>query len=137
MSITYSQAQVDGAVSYLMGGGPNGGELTAEQFQYNVLRNPSDPTLGTNQATTSYLSDFILQLQLAIDQGHSGITNSKNLCRDSFGVLNDAIFAYNGYGATVIPMGSYANGAKSLPLPQGFAGRAQTQILNWGVSISG
>jgi hypothetical protein len=94
MSISFTQSQIDSAVSYLMHGGPGGGELSPEQYQYTALRNISDLTLGTNQATTSYLSDFILQLQLAINQGHSGIAASKNLCRDSFGVLNDAIFAF-------------------------------------------
>ena len=33
MAITFTQTAVDRAVTYLMTGGPNGGELTAGQYQ--------------------------------------------------------------------------------------------------------
>jgi hypothetical protein len=32
MAISFTQSQIDSTVVYLMGGGPNGGELTAEQL---------------------------------------------------------------------------------------------------------
>jgi hypothetical protein len=86
MSIAYTQAQIDATVLYLMSGGPGGGELTPDQFK--ALRYSF--SAGNTQAASIYTA-FILQLQLAIAQGHAGLANSKNICRDQFGDLNDAI----------------------------------------------
>jgi hypothetical protein len=86
MSISYTQAEVDATVLFLMQGGPDGGELTPDQ--YKALRYSF--SVGNTQAASIYTA-FILQLQLAIAQGHAGLANSKNICRDQFGDLNDAI----------------------------------------------
>ena len=92
MAITFTQSQVDSAVQYLMTGGPNGGELTDQQY-HDMVYQARRPQIGG-----SILSDFAWQLQLAINQGHSGISSSHNLCRDSFGTINDICKACNGVG---------------------------------------
>ncbi len=118
MAITFTQAQVDAAVTYLMHGGPNGGELTDQQYHDMVYfgRKP--------QISGSILSDFAWQIQLAINQGHSGIANSHNLCRDGFGNINDAFYSVNLVGAS------------GKPVPPN-SGIANNELQRFGVSISG
>lgn len=119
MAITFTQAQVDAAVNYLMTGGPKGGELADQQYHDMTYfgRKPQIPG--------SILSDFAWQLQLAIHQGHSGIANSHNLCRDSFGTINDVFQACNGVGASGKPVVSYTSGI------------ANNELQRFSVSISG
>jgi hypothetical protein len=105
---TFTQAQVDAAVTYLTTGGPGGGELTQQQY-FDMTYTGRKP-----QTPGSILSDFAWQLQLAINQGHSGISNSKNLCKDQYGSPRD-VFCYN------------INGQ----------GGCQNEIVRFGVSISG
>lgn len=112
MSLTYTQSQIDSAVSYLMTGGPGGGELTPQQ--YGDLRYSFSE--GNTQAASIY-TDFILQIQLAIAQNHAGLSNSRNLCRNQYGDLIDAI--------------SCAPWAKSGD------GAAGTTVSRFGASISG
>jgi hypothetical protein len=112
MALTYTQTQIDNAVSYLMHGGPGGGELTPQQ--YGDLRYSF--SAGNTQAASIYTA-FILQLQLAIQQGHAGLANSRNICRDQFGDLNDAIGCY-----------SWAKAGE---------GAAGTTVSRYGVTISG
>jgi hypothetical protein len=107
---TFTQAQVDAAVTYLMTGGPGSGELTKQQYldMTYMGRKP--------QISGSILSDFAWQLQLAINQGHSGLTNSTNLCRDQYGSPRDS-FQWGG--------------------PASNSGISQNEITRFGVSISG
>jgi hypothetical protein len=86
MAYTFAQSQVDAAVTYLMAGGPNGGELTTDQYFY-MIRNTQ------LKVRTSVVTDFGWQIQLAINQGHAGLSNSKNICRDQWGALNDVMLA--------------------------------------------
>jgi len=111
MATTFSQAQINAAVLYLMTGGPGGGELTPAQYHDMIYlaRNPNLPG--------SIISDFGWQLQLAIRQGHAGIANSRNLCRDSQGALADAF--------------------QSGPTFPGVGGIANNEIARFSVSISG
>jgi|HubBroStandDraft_6_1064221.scaffolds.fasta_scaffold135753_1 hypothetical protein len=111
MATTFSQAQIDSACTYLMTGGPGGGELNVDQFRNMVFqaRKPQIPG--------SILSDFAWQLQLAINQGHSGISNSRNLCRDRWGAPADAF--------------------SSDPTQGGIGGIANNEISRFSVSISG
>jgi hypothetical protein len=67
------------------------------------------------QTPGSILSDFAWQLQLAINQGHSGISNSKNLCRDQYGSPRD-VFLFN---------------------PNSNGGVGQNELARFSVSISG
>ncbi len=119
MAITFRQAQVDAAVNYLMTGGPKGGELTDQQY-FDMVYMARRPQVGG-----SILSDFAWQLQLAINQGHSGISSSHNLCRDSFGNINDAFQAMNGVAASGKPVP---------PIPPSFT---NNELLHFSVSISG
>jgi hypothetical protein len=111
MSITFTQAAVDRAVTLLMSGGPGGGELTNDQFQNMVFqaRKPQIPG--------SVLSDFAWCLQLAIAQGHSGTGSSHNLSKDRWGAPADAF--------------------SSDPTQGGIGGIANNEISRFSVSISG
>src|SRR5690349_6667529 len=116
MAITFTQAAVDAAVTYLMHGN-NGGELTTDQFRYMSLRKPFVPGLPG-------ISDFILCIQLAINQKHSGLDSSRNIIRDPWGTLFDAF---------------YTSGQPTKSVPQGQSitpGPAQEIINAFGVSIS-
>jgi hypothetical protein len=101
--ITMTQAQVDAAVEYLMTGGPGGGELTPEQYNDRSLvwRFPA----GGSDPNQPDLSDFMIQLQLAVLQGHSGISNSRNLLRDEWGTIVTAQYAVRG-GGTLASLGA-------------------------------
>ena len=118
MAITFTQAAVDRAVTYLMTGGPNGGELTTDQFEDMSLRKPFVPGLPG-------ISDFILCIQLAINQNHAGLGSSRNIIRDPWGSLFDAFYT-SGQPSKSVPPGA------SIP-----KGPAQTAISAFGVSISG
>jgi hypothetical protein len=121
MAITFTQAQVDAAVNYLMTGGPGGAELTREQFEQMIGLTGPD----------GIQTPFGLQLQLAINQGHSGIANAKRLGRDQWGTIVDVwdgqSFAgyYRGPGN---PNGSYINVV---------SGWYRSRVANLNVSISG
>jgi hypothetical protein len=106
---TFTQVQVDAAVTYLTTGGPSGGELTTQQYfdMTYMARKPQTPG--------SILSDFAWQLQLAINQGHSGLNGSRNLCRDQYGSVRD-VFLYN---------------------PNSQGGIGQNELARFNVSISG
>jgi hypothetical protein len=108
--MTFTQAQVDAGVNYLMTGGPGGVELTKQQYadMTYMARKPQTPG--------SILSDFAWQLQLAINQGHSGISNSTNLCRDQYGSPRDSF--------------------QFAPPPTN-SGIAQNELTRFSVSISG
>jgi len=121
MAKTFTQAQVDAAVNYLLTGGPNGAELTKEQFEYMVgITGPGGrPT------------DFGLQLQLAINQTHSGIANSMRLGRDQWGAVVDVWYGQSfagNYQGPGLPTGGYIN------VVSGFY---RSQVANLNVSISG
>lgn len=95
MAYTFTQAQVDAAVTYLTTGGPGGSELTKQQY-YDMTYMARRP-----QLPGSILSDFAWQIQLAIKQGHSGIASSQNICRDKWGDLNDAFQADQNGGSGI------------------------------------
>ncbi len=121
MAITYTQAAVNTAVQYLMTGGPNGGQLTLDQFKFMT------------GITTAFgqPNDFVLQLQLAINQGHAGLSNCTLLARDQWGTVVDVLIGssfagwYKGPGN---PNGSFVNVIN---------GRALSWVSALGVSISG
>jgi hypothetical protein len=106
MRTTYKQAEVDAAVTYLMQGGLNGGELSRDQY-FAML----------HDANGNFSTDFLWELQLAIDQGHAGLATSKNICRDQWGALSDVY---------VPPRPNYD--------PYGFT---HSLILKYGIIISG
>lgn len=83
MAITFTQAQVNAAVNYLMTGGPNDGELTTDQYNDMVVVRTYGP-----------ITNFGICIQLAAQQNHPGLANSKNVCRDFWGTPNDALFAF-------------------------------------------
>jgi hypothetical protein len=107
--VTFTQSQVDAEVTYLTTGGPGGGELTIQQYFDMTYMGRKPQTPG------SILSDFAWQLQLAINQGHSGLSSSKNLCRDQYGSVRD-VFLY---------------------CPTSGSGVGQNELTRFGVSISG
>jgi hypothetical protein len=109
MAVTFTQAQVDSAVTYLTTGGPGGGELTTQQY-FDMTYRGRKP-----QISGSILSDFAWQLQLAINQGHAGLGGSRNLCRDQYGSPRD-VFLFN---------------------PNSNGGVGQNELVRFSVSISG
>jgi hypothetical protein len=76
MAIIFSQSEVDATVNYLMTGGPNGGQLTQEQFRHEL-----------RSGVFNQPNDFALKLQQAISQGHAGLTNCGLLARDEWGTI--------------------------------------------------
>lgn len=108
MAITYTQAAVNAAVELLMHGGPGGGELTIDQY------NDMCRVRGTQAQPT----DFLFQIQLAIQQNNPALATSRNICRDFWGVPNDAFFSYY-WGPIPVP------------------GVAARWVQQFGVSISG
>jgi|HubBroStandDraft_2_1064218.scaffolds.fasta_scaffold806523_1 hypothetical protein len=112
MANTFTQNAVNGAVQFLMNGGPGSAELTASQYHDMIYM------ARTPQYPGSILSDFAWCLQLAIVQGgHSALANSKNICRDSQGALADSF--------------------QSNPTLTGIGGIANNELQRFAVSISG
>jgi hypothetical protein len=94
MSRTYTQAQVNAALNYLLTGGPNGGPLPEERFLYELNRGFSWPDPSSNPNPGPSLSqtaiDFGSCLLLAIQQGvsvHPSLAIAPYLGRDEFGTV--------------------------------------------------
>jgi len=92
MSRTYKQAQVDGALNFLLTGGPGGGPLTRDQFLFELTHGFSWPDPSTNPNPGPSLSqsaiDFGSCLLLAIKQGVSpSLATAPYLYRDQFGTV--------------------------------------------------
>jgi len=92
MPRTYSQAAVNAALSYLLSGGPKGGPLPKERFDYELWQGFSwpDPSSNPNPGPTLSKSatDFGSCLLLAIQQGasaHPELATAPHLYRDQFG----------------------------------------------------
>ncbi len=93
-SRTYTQAQVNAALNYLLTGGPNGGPLPVERFRYELTQGFSWPDPSTNPNPGPSLSqtavDFGSCLLLAIQQGvsaHPSLAIAPYLYRDQFGTV--------------------------------------------------
>jgi hypothetical protein len=121
MAITYTQAQVDAAVNYLLTGGPNGGQLTLDQFRHEI---------GYG-VTFCQPNDFTLKLQLAINQGHAGLANCTLLARDQWGTVIDVISGWSFAGWYAGP------GPQNSTFINVISGYVASIVNRLGVSISG
>lgn len=112
MAIVYTQAMLDAAVLYATQGGPGGGPLTKDQFN-SMTYKPGFLSDGTY----CILTDFCLQLQCAIRQGHAGLANCGLISRDKWGAPADAF--------------------RSNPYQGGIGGIADSFVNRLGVIVSG
>ena len=93
-SRTYTQAQVNAALNYLLTGGTNGGPLLQDRFLYELWQGFSWPDPSSNPNPGPSLSksaiDFGSCLLLAIQQGvsaHPTLATAPYLYRDQFGTV--------------------------------------------------